>query len=195
MEEKKFFVKEDAGELKISIPLSDSVTSVDVSQSAGEFVQYAFLKDSFFAKKEYNQQLLDVSKAARERESRAYVCLILKDEFNTYLIPLKTSIKDQVNDPTLNGTYYEVPSTARPYAGLDYRKIILVNDSNDYTIEEAKISAAQKKIIQDNFEEIKKGAIKYIEEFKKVAQKKRIDRERKFRFAALSNFLEELGVD
>lgn len=193
MYEKKITVRKEEEKIEISIPTPKTTKNV-VNKSNTEFVQYAFLKESFFSKKQYNEQLLDVTKSSKDQVRRAYVCLILQDEFNTYLIPLKTSIKDQKDDRTLQGTYYEVPSSNRPDAGLDFRKIILVNDSNDYTIEEAKISYTQKKIIQDNFDDIKKEAIKYIEGFKTAAKKKRIERERKFRFAALTNFIDELKI-
>ncbi|WP_322923576.1 hypothetical protein [Paenibacillus campi] len=52
----------------------------------------------------------------------------------------------------------------------------------------------QKKMIHENFNEIKKLAFNYIKGFKKSAKKNRHKRDYEYSFSSLSNFLNELGV-
>lgn len=156
-------------------------------------VQYAFVFNSFFEKDfEDPEEVLDKSKGQFDRESRVYVCLKLEYEDNTFLIPLRRDIGNMPEHGLFKKACYPVPSTNKLKAGLDFRKIIVVNDESLYRIDEAKISAKQRDIIQDNFEEIKDKAISYIEGFKKAAKKNRQKREPLYKFSALNNFLDEL---
>lgn len=158
-------------------------------------VQYAFVFNSFFEKHfDDPEEVLDKSKGQSDRENRVYVCLKLEWEDNTFLIPLRRDIKSMPTHPLFQKACYPVPSTKKPNAGLDFRKIIVVNDESLYRIEEAKISSKQRDTIQDNFDEIKKKAISYIEGFKKAAKKNRQKREALYKYSALNNFLDELGV-
>lgn len=156
-------------------------------------VQYAFVFNSFFEKDfEDPEEVLDKSKGQFDRESRVYVCLKLEYEDNTFLVPLRRDIGDMPEHGLFKKACYPVPSTNKPKAGLDFRKIIVINDESLYRIDEAKISAKQRDTIQDNFDEIKRMAISYIEGFKKSARKDRQKRDALYRFSALNNFLDEL---
>lgn len=167
------------------------------TSSQSEAVQYAFLLNAFFDR-EFSDpaQLLDKNKSKYDREARAYVCLKIEFEKNTYLIPLKKDLGSSLlTNPFYKNSHYPVPSKSKPNAGLDFRKIIIANDPSLYRIDEAKISSAQKRIIQDNFETIKSDAIDYIKGFIKAAEKNRHKKSSLYNFSALSNFLDELGID
>lgn len=59
-----------------------------------------------------------------------------------------------------------------PNAGLDYRKILIVNDSNNLEIPEyCKIPASQARIIDANYSAIKNGVIAYVKDYIKSAKK------------------------
>lgn len=158
-------------------------------------VQYVFVLNSFF-EREFSdpKEVLDKTKGKDDRESRVYVCLKFEWEANTFLIPLRRDLANMPTHPVLKKACYPVPSTTKANAGLDFRKIIIINDESLYRIDEAKISAKQRNIIQKNFDEIKSLAIAYIEGFKKAAKKNRQKRETLYKFSALNNFLEELGI-
>jgi hypothetical protein len=161
-----------------------------------EKIEYVFLLNSFF-EREFDdpKQLLDSAKGKKDRETRVYVCLKFEYERNTYLIPLKKDLGSSLlTNSYYKDAYYPVPSKAKPKAGLDFRKIIVANDESHYRIDKARISAGQRKIMQDNFETIKDLAIKYINGFIKAAKKNRHKTDSYYNFSALSNFLEELGV-
>ena len=165
------------------------------SEASEEKVEYAFVFNSFF-EQEFNdpEEVLDKNKGKVAREARAYVCIKIEWERNTFLLPLRRDLANMPNHPLFKKACYPVPSTERVNAGLDFRKIIVVNDDSLYKIEEARISSKQKKIIQDNFEEIKEQAIAYIKGFKKSAKKNRQKRDSLYKYSALNNFLEELGI-
>lgn len=159
-----------------------------------EKVDYVFLLNSFF-EQEFSDptQILDKLKSKNEREARAYVLLRIFFEGNTFLVPLKKDISG-IPQHWVDKISYPVPSTNKPNAGLDIRKMIIVNDESFYRVDEARIAYSQKKIIQDNFEEIKGRAIEYIKDFKKAAAKGRNTKTALFKLSALNNFLDELGI-
>uniref|UniRef100_UPI003F49364D hypothetical protein n=1 Tax=Niallia taxi TaxID=2499688 RepID=UPI003F49364D len=172
----------------------ETIISEETKQA--EKIEYVFLLNSFF-EREFDdpKQLLDKFKGKDAREARVYVCLKFEYETNTFLIPLKKDLGSSLlKNPYYKDVYYPVPSSSKPEAGLDFRKIIIANDESQYRVDEARISAGQRKIMQDNFETIKSLAIKYINGFKKAAKKNRHKKDSYYNFSALSNFLEELGV-
>lgn len=158
-------------------------------------VQYAFVLNAFFEQDFTDpEEVLDKSKGKHDRESRVYVCLKFEWENNTFFIPLRRDLANMPEHPILKKACYPVPSTNKPKAGLDFRKIIIINDESLYRIDEAKISGKQRDTIQDNFDEIKTQAIAYIKGFKKAARKNRQKRETLYKYSALNNFLDELEV-
>lgn len=165
----------------------------EVDTQIGREVQYAFLFNTFFDKDFKDpEEVLDENKDKFDREHRVYVCLKIEWESNTFLIPLRRDLGNLPGHPLFNKACYPVPSQSKPNAGLDFRKIIVVNDESCYRIDKAEISAKQRNTIQDNFEVIKGMAISYIEGFKKSAKKNRQKRDALYKFSALNNFLDEL---
>lgn len=177
---------------------TETVTAEVQKQTNNYTVQYAFLNNSFFLR-EFNdsEEILDHTKSKEAREKRVYVCIKIEWEGNTFLLPLRRVLPDSIlynKNQKFKQTYYRVPSSTKPKAGLDFRKIIIANDPSTYRIEEAKIASSQKKIIHDNFEEINNMAIAYIKGFIKAAKKNRQKREPLYNRSALNNFLSELGI-
>lgn len=187
---------DEVKEVKTTIIKAVIEEKIVPSTNDEEKVKYAFVKNAFF-EQEFNDptQILDKEDGKGSRETRVYVCVEIQFEDNTYLVPLRKNLANNiVSNSLFNKTYYKVPSDSKPNAGLDFRKTIVINDPSMYVIDEAKISHAQKKIIEENFAEISMLAIEYIKGFKKAAQKKRQKREPLYRFSALNNFLKELKV-
>lgn len=162
-----------------------------------ERVEYAFLLNSFFEQNfSHPREILDYYDGTpQKREARVYVCLKFVFENNTFLLPLKKNLQNISGNPTLNKAWYPVPSTTKPHAGLDFRRLIIVNDESLYRIDAARISEAQRDIMQNNFEDIKTSAIKYITGFIKAAQKKRVHRENLYKFSSLKNYTKELKIE
>lgn len=177
---------------KVLIEKETVIETPDIHEK--ESVDYVFLLNSFFEQKFSDpDQILDKLKSKNDREARAYVLLRIFFEGNTYLVPLKKDISG--NPPQwADKISYPVPNTKKTNAGLDFRKMLIVNDESFYRIDEARISSSQKKIIQDNFEEIKGRAIAYIKDFKKAAARDRNKKTPLYKLSALNNFLDELGI-
>lgn len=175
------------------IILRETIVQETSTEPEQEKVEYAFVKEAFFQQQfTDSDQLLDYTKKKKDQEARTYVCIKIEFEDNTFLIPLRTDLGNIVNNPLFNGVYFKVPSEPRPNAGLDFRKIIVINDESLYEIEDAKIAYSQKTIMRDNLEEIKTLAQNYITGFKKALKKGRNKRDPLYRFSALNNFLNEL---
>ncbi|MGX8235639.1 hypothetical protein [Bacillus subtilis] len=165
-------------------------------QGTKKEVQYAFILNDFFQKNFSDPaEVLDKSKGKNDRERRVYVCLKFEWESNTFFLPLRRDLGNMPRHKLFKKACYPVPSTKKPKAGLDFRKIVIINDESLYRIDEAKISSKQKDTIQNNFDEIKTKAISYIEGFKKAAKKGRQKVDSLYKFSALNNFLEELGIE
>ncbi|AYD39368.1 hypothetical protein D4Z93_01940 [Clostridium fermenticellae] len=93
---------------------------------------------------------------------------------------------------------YPVPSNTRPNAGLDYRKILIVNDSKyivNVGIEDSDgVSKSQQRIIRNNYLIICKQIIAYVKRYVYSAIKEREKIEAKYRFSTLHNFHSELKI-
>lgn len=176
------------------IVIQEEVKTV-IKEEQAEHVEYAFVFDAFF-NRHFNdpEEVLDKNKSKEDRERRVYVCLKFIWDGNTFLLPLRNDLKNLPQNPKLKKACYPVPSDKRPNAGLDFRKLIIINDDSLYRIDKAEISQKQRNCIQDNFAEIKTMAIEYIEGFKKSAKKKRQKRDALYKYSALNNFLNELKI-
>lgn len=176
-----------------TIKIEVEVEGFDEKNLKKNFVEYAFLNNDFFLKDFSDpEEVLDKEKGKKDRESRVYVCIKIEWENNTFLVPLRRNLGNIVFNPLFDKAYFKVPSTKKTKAGLDFRKVILVNDESLYRIDEARISSVQKNIIHENFEEIRELVIDYIKGFIKMASKKRQKREPLYKFSALNNFVDEL---
>lgn len=148
-----------------------------------------FIKEDFFKVHSDYVEMLDLYDLEKDY-ARQYVHVMIKYNSNTSLVPLRRNIPN--HNPKL---YYPVPSQTRPKAGLDFRKILIVNDEEYIEIPSSqRLAESQTRIINENFEEIEKIAIKYIDGCIKSANKNREYRDYNYSFSTLHNFHKELGI-
>ncbi|WP_066715705.1 type III toxin-antitoxin system TenpIN family toxin [Clostridium sp. Marseille-P299] len=149
-----------------------------------------FIKEQFFMMNENLEEMLDPRDIVKQT-LRQYLFLNVKYRDNNILIPLRSDIpKNNLK------ICYPVPSRTRPNAGLDYRKMLIIND-DEYIEkpEEQRLANSQLKIITDNYETIKSAAIKYVNGYIKAAKKNRERKDYDYKFSTLHNFHEELGIN
>lgn len=151
-----------------------------------------FIKEEFFKEHSDFKKLLDLGDTAKQSR-RSYIFLEIEYKNNKLFIPLRTNLGDPVRKFGVIG--FSVPSKDKPLAGLDYRHILIINDSKYIEVpSEPRIPKSQRKIIDDNYNKIQSEAISYIEGYVKTAIKGREEKEPKYRESVLHNFHEELGV-
>lgn len=151
-----------------------------------------FICEEYFKKNNHLVEMLDPGNLQKQIQ-RKYIFLRFKYNENNLLVPLRTEMPDMSK---LGQVGYRVPSEKRPNAGLDYRKILIVNDKKYIeTPQYLKLPPSQKKIINTNYNTIKNQVIGYVTGYIKSANKNRHLRDKKFRFSTLRNFHAELGVN
>jgi len=155
------------------------------------FFSCVFIKKKYFKDNRSFIEMLDPYNKSKQSR-RNYIFLEFKYKDNILLIPLRTEIPDMRQ---IGQVGYRVPSEEKPNAGLDYRKMLIVNE--DTYIEKpeyCKIPASQVKIISLNYNTIKNQVIAYVEGYIKSAKKGRHLRDKKYRYSTLHNFHNELGI-
>lgn len=156
-------------------------------------INYVFIKEDYFIKNSKFTKMLDPGNE-KKQSKRGYLFIELEYENNKIYVPLRNNLGPE-NRP-FGKIGFQVPSSERPDAGLDYRYILIVNDNSFIEqVETQKIPNSQYNIIFNNYETICNEVISYIEKFVKVAIKNRIDKEALFRESSLINFTKELKID
>lgn len=151
-----------------------------------------FIKEEYFNENTNLVEMLDPRDLEKQTQ-RKYVFLQFKHNGNNLLVPLRSEIP---NLSYIGQVGYMAPTEGRPNAGLDYRKILIVNDIKYMeTHTYLKIPASQAKIINNNFNSIKNQVIAYVDGYVKSANKNRHLRDKKFCFSTLHNFHTELGIN
>lgn len=128
-----------------------------------------------------------------KQSNRKYIFLEVKYKENNLLVPLRSEMPDISK---LGQVGYKVPSEYKPNAGLDYRKILIINDES--YIEEPKyikIPKSQVRIIDSNYNIIEKQVISYVDGYIKTVKKSRHLKDKKFCYSTLHNFHKELGIN
>lgn len=158
---------------------------------AVESCNIIYIKEQYFEDNSHFIEMLDP--LDREKQARRnYLFLSITYENNTLLVPLRTEMEAEKPFGIIG---YSVPSSAKPNAGLDFRKILIVNDSKYIEhSEHCKIPASQQRIISEKYSDIEKLVINYVKGYVKSAIKGRERREKKYCFSTLQNFNIELGV-
>ncbi|MCB2298018.1 hypothetical protein [Clostridium tagluense] len=154
-------------------------------------ISCVFIKKQYFIDNKHFIKMLDPL-SIEKQSKRSYFFLKLEYENNNLLVPLRSHI-EPIRKFGIIG--YSVPSKDKPKAGLDYRYILIVNDYKDLEIPEySKIPESQNKIINSDFESIKKQVLAYVKGYVKSAIKNRENIEPKYKESSLHNFQNELGV-
>ena len=151
-----------------------------------------FILEEYFKKNNHLVEILDPGNLEKQAQ-RKYIFLGFKYNDNTLLVPLRTEMPDMSK---IGQVGYRVPSEEKPNAGLDFRKILIVNDSRYIEIPHYwKIPSSQVRTINANYSTIKSQVISYVDGYIKSAKKNRHLRDKKFCYSTLHNFHSELGID
>ena len=112
---------------------------------------FVFIKEDFFKENSGFEEMLDPFDLEKQT-ARQYLYVNVKYNDNNILVPLRRNIG---KSPKL---YYPVPSKTRPNAGLDYRKMLIVNNEDYIEIPSGqRLAESQTKIISDNYDTIEKA--------------------------------------
>lgn len=151
-----------------------------------------YIKEQYFKDNPDYIKMLDVGNTEKQSK-RNYLFLQIEYETNKLLIPLRTNLGDPIRKFGVIG--FSVPSESKPNAGLDYRYILIVNNSNyiEYPTH-IKIPASQQKIISDNYPKIENDVIAYVRGYISASIKNLAERKPKYKESTLLNFNDELGV-
>lgn len=148
-----------------------------------------FIDPRFFTDHPHLIEMLDPNNIPKSA-SRKYLFLNITYNGNNIYIPLRT----EKPDLSIGAIGFPVPSQTRPHAGLDYRKILIINDTSYISTTQCHIASAQKKILNDNYNRIESEVIAYINGYIKSAVKGRHKTDSKFKWSTLHNFHDELGI-
>lgn len=150
---------------------------------------FVFIKEDYFRSNSGFVEMLDPYDI-KKQTSRQYLYINVQYKGNTVLVPLRRNLPG--NNLKL---YYPVPSETRPNAGLDYRKMLIVNDTNNIEVPTTqRLATSQVKIINDNYAKIEKAVINYIDGYIKSANKNREHKDYAYSYSTLHNFHKELGI-
>jgi len=154
-------------------------------------IKYCYITDEYYKDHPDLQKILDIDDATKHNV-RTHLCLSIKFQENTILIPLRKNLGEP--DRKFGKIGFPVPSQSKPKAGLDYRYIMIVNEKKYLRYDTPRITNRQFSIIQDNYKTIESEAIDYIIAYIRSANKGKVERKARFRESSLINFHEELGV-
>lgn len=153
--------------------------------------QFAFIRESFFLEHPEFKEILKFDDK-NDETARSYLCLVCVYKNNSLFIPLRSNIKDPIE--AFGQIGFLAPSDSRPKAGLDYRKLLIINDDSYLEYSENKIPRSQSTHIEQNYEKICKEVISYIEGYISTYNKGRVSSNKKFKFSSLCNFHKEIGI-
>lgn len=150
-----------------------------------------FIKNDYFLDCPNLREILKSDKM--DETNRVHLFLSIPYKGNNIFIPLRSEI-DPIPKFGLIG--FAVPSEKRPTAGLDYRKILIINDLNYIEFpDHEKIPISQRKLIIQSISTIEAQAIDYIKGYEKSFHKNRTLRDGKYKYSTLCNFHKELGLE
>lgn len=151
-----------------------------------------FIIKEYFKNNKHFVEMLDPGNSTKQ-SNRKYIFLEFKYKKNNLLVPLRSEMPDISK---LGQVAYRVPSEYKPNAGLDYRKILIVNDET--YIEKPKyikIPKSQIRIIEKNYNDIEKQVISYVNGYVKAVKKNRHLKDKKFCYSTLHNYHNELAIN
>lgn len=154
-------------------------------------VRYCYITKDFYEDNPDLEKILDIDDCTK-RSVRTHLCLNIKYHQNNILIPLRKNLGKP--DRPFGKIGYRVPSQSKPDAGLDYRHIMIINDTKYLRFDKPRISNRQISTIEINYNTIEKESIEYINSFIRVARKNRVEKTARFRESSLINFYKELGI-
>lgn len=152
-------------------------------------VNIVFIKEQYFIDNASYVELLDPTDLVKQ-SSRCYLFISIYHNGNQFYVPLRQNI-----DLSIGGIGYPLPSSTRPNAGLDFRKALIVNDSNYIqSLPTITISSSQIGSLRANIATIESSFLNYVKGYVKSALKNRERVDRLYKFSTLHNFHAELGI-
>lgn len=153
---------------------------------------FFFVKEQYFVEHYHFVKMLDSGDFVKQSH-RTYMCVKIDIDDNTFYLPLRSNLGDDVR--CFGRIGHSVSSLKRPRAGIDYRYALVINDSK--YLESCAIykfpKAQSKKIVQD-YETIRAEFASYLNGYKKAIVKNRLKYEPLYRESSLINFNEELNL-
>ena len=142
-----------------------------------------YIKTDFFENNPNLQEILDKNDPVKQQQ-RAYLFLTFTYNNNNFFIPFRSNIKN---------CSFPLPTTNRPNAGLDYRKMLIINNLN-YIVptKHPNIPNSQLHKINNNKHLIKQQVINYINGYIKAFKKNRHTLDSRFIYSTLHNYHKEL---
>ncbi len=145
-------------------------------------------------KDEYFKDFVLVECLENKEEKRPYLYIVVEYEGNNIFIPFRSKLNESGKlDKIINVIAYDVSSSKKPYAKLDFSKMLIINDLK-YINDNAIIDSSQYTKVKNNIDGIEKQAKNYIEGYKKSFIKKRSHIDSKYRYSTLVNYKSELGL-
>ena len=151
-----------------------------------------FITEEFFLEHPNYIKILDIGNTGKQAR-RTHVCLRLSIEENTFYIPLRKNLNGGLR--VFGRIGHDVPSSIYPNAGLDYRHVLIINESKYIEPHETeKLPASQYNIINTDYEDIRREFEVYLRKYINAVKKNRVSREPLFADTSLVNFHQELGL-
>lgn len=154
-------------------------------------IRYCYITEQYYKDHPNLTKILDVDDSTKYN-IRTHLCLNVKFKHNNILIPLRKNLGEP--DRKFGKIGYPVPSASKPDAGLDYRYVMVINETKYLRFDNPRISNKQISTIQNNYDTIEREVIEYINSYIRTANKGRVDMTARFRESSLINFHKELGV-
>lgn len=155
-------------------------------------IRYGYLTKDYYRDHPNLLKILDVDEESKHN-MRTHLCLNVSYNGYEILIPLRHNLGEEKRAYGRIG--FSAPTQSKPTAGLDYRYMMIVDDSKYIRFDKPRIPYKQAELIKMNYERIEEQALEYINAYIKVAQKNRVKYKARFRESSLINFHKELGIE
>lgn len=165
----------------------NKITSMKLKCLGGvDFMVIYEINDTYFTK--YNP----VECLSNKFENRPYLFCEFSYEGNKVYVPFRSNINDAGRQ--IDSISHDVAYNNRPNARLDFRKMLIINDSS-YLKGEVLINNVQHSIIKKDKHIIEQKIKEYIDGYIKNCNKDRSKHAYRYRFTTLINYHQELGLE
>lgn len=154
-------------------------------------INYVFIKASYFQDHPNLIELIDPITNTAKLSRRTHLHIELTYDGYTVYVPMRNFI----NLAKYGKIGFPLPSASRPNAGLDYRKMLLINDRKYIQkLIHIKMARSQINAIEKNYTLIQKEVEDYIKGYITAYNNGHIEKSKKYRYATLKNFNHILGL-
>lgn len=147
----------------------------------------ALILPEYFATTANYIEMLDPGNV-KKQSARLYLYVDMRH--HACYVPLRKRI-----DLTIGNIGYPVPSSTKPQAGLDFRKVLIIDNPNYIKrLHRPDLSANQTKTMITEYVAIKTAFGRYVSGYIKAVNKGREGLDRLYKYSTLHNFHEALGL-